>query len=97
VITERDVVRWNLMAPAERNAEHTREQSLSARAYHTLMVRQDDGSWTQEFGDYSKAVVQRERRDSYPRMKYQILTTFADQASIDRAVIDFRNAQKIGI
>lgn len=62
-----------------------------ARDYFTLLTREHttEGKWTIQFGDYSKAVVEQERKDSYSNYakgNTKIIKTDDDQASIQEWV-----------
>jgi hypothetical protein len=58
--------------------------------YYSLLIREPNSFlWGVQFGDYSKAVVEQERRDSYrdtPKKNTLIITTGETQAEIDMAV-----------
>jgi hypothetical protein len=67
-----------------------------ARKYHVLMVREEDGQWALDFGDYDESVVKDElqdKRDHFIKAKdLHILTVDGDtQAAIDAAVKEFRS------
>lgn len=56
------------------------------RSYYSLLSFRD-GRWGVEFGDYSRRVVMNELRDTRERgVKYRVINTLSDQASINSAV-----------
>lgn len=61
------------------------------KPYYTLLIRMN-GKWSPQFGDYVKAVVAQERKDTYSEFKgvdWQIVKTADDlQASIDAVVTE---------
>lgn len=63
------------------------------RIYNSLLIR-IDGVWTIQFGDYSKSVVDQERKDSYsttPRRDWKIISTGDSQHEIEYAVKKLNN------
>ena len=62
-----------------------------ARDYYTLLTREHtfEGKWAIQFGDYEKAVVEQERKDSYGGYAVRntkIIKTDDNQASIQEWV-----------
>ena len=69
------------------------------KQYYTLLVRDNAKSpWGVHFGDFSRALVDAERRDvceyEYHRTNTQIITTDETQAAID-AAIQLINTQEL--
>lgn len=65
------------------------------RIYNSLLIRVD-GVWTIQFGDYSKSVVEQERRDSYsdiPRKDWKIISTGDSQYEIEHALAQLNVGQ----
>jgi hypothetical protein len=61
-----------------------------SREYYTLAVY-EDGHWSPQFGDYSRAVVKQEREDwhdsqGYPYAHLTIISTGPLQADIDAGI-----------
>lgn len=56
-----------------------------ARSYYTLLTL-ENGRWCPQFGDYDRAVVVQERRDSYSEYRWQIVKTDGTQAAINDVV-----------
>lgn len=61
-----------------------------AKSYYTLVVRDDDGVWRPEFGDYSRSVVAGELDDyrdhGFTKSHLAIIKTGDAQRDIDVAV-----------
>ncbi|MBT1154408.1 hypothetical protein J1C56_02260 [Aminobacter anthyllidis] len=64
---------------------------MTSRMYHTLLARDGrNAPWKIEFGDYSRATVEAERRyyrdQGYKAASLKIITTGDTQAEINAAV-----------
>lgn len=61
---------------------------MTPRPYFTLATR-DDGKWSPQFGDYSRAVVAQESTDSYSdyrRADKRIITSGDSEDAINAAI-----------
>lgn len=62
------------------------------KPYYTLAIRDADGKWSAQFGDYIKEIVQEEAElewvesQGYARSACKILTTQDNQAAINQGV-----------
>lgn len=54
------------------------------KKYHTLLIRDEDGRWCAEFGDYDKQMVKMEAEEYSEKTK--IITTDHEQSSIDAKI-----------
>lgn len=63
-------------------------KASNRKYYYTLAVC-EDGQWSPQFGDYSKATVKDEMQDYPAKNRHkQILMTWDDQDSINSAIAE---------
>lgn len=73
-----------------------------ARTYYTLVVRQEDGKWYPQFGDYDRSTVADEADNtywnrnggSYRRQDMKIVSSGARQQDITAAIAKLNDSSK---